>query len=558
MPFNLSFKRKGTNSDHKFKQPEVKVPGTLSLEAKGKQKDDQALDDAVKHEMKAPTDEQTDENKQKTTEPVPKPDRVESREVARPSKTPKDGQQFFWNKYVTFKMSDVEHKTTSKFLPNGLALERLIIDTLNVVGETVWMEKNRPTFNPYAAATGLCYLYYIQILRACFKAGKLKTEDSSALNRLFRVVSEDSIKIPGPFVPYFENIAATELKDAKYEWIVPKFPDLREATSFDNLITHANTRDVLMTAPNIPAMLSILAQFGMMETDEFDARFGDERTFTPVELNRNAAADTTRFANIDVRMNNADWANNADTGNVLQHCGVRIPMMFYNDQGKAVLRDMKRSEFFGEPNDTGLTGVDLCFSSTDAHQIRGVNLLQTKSFAKIENFLFLEKNKNPAWTNYLWKHVNFVAEHFSSSTTLKSINQTQGMETAVLAKLKTRTATAGRYLYADRHMGKAGSSALTYYDNEIVRNLTGSFKTFRGDVDRAAELDAFAFAINALPPIHGVTETQYREGEFFTDPGQGSTIRELGFYEDTSRGTVPMYPGYELDVIRPQYEIKTK
>nr|QLC36757.1 capsid protein [Sarcosphaera coronaria partitivirus] len=571
MPLGFKrFGRKGTRSQTvtvpessgSIPQAIEPTPQTVpSYKDQDRQKGEQDVDDQIQSAEGGREDKDKGPAETAQVKETKQSDRLNVREQTTAKATASGPFSRLWSKYTDHKLTTVSYGTKARFVPNGIPLMRLAYDALDLVSSTNWIAKNEVKFNPYACATALAYLYYIQILRAKEAAHDLRGLEASALSRLRKTIKEEAIIIPEPFLPYFYSLVSTQLEDAKYEWVIPTFGSLTGLTSYGHLGTDATARDLGNLRPNIPFMLAQLATFGSTRQTDLAAHMNEDRIYTPVNFDRTANA-TTRLYGEDLRMDRANWTN-SDNAIVLLQLGANYPFSFQNGNYDEARKDMRRSSFFGEElsNPTAsqvTTGIDVCLVPNRDIPGTGIQFLETKDIRNIDSFLFLEKEKNADWVHYLFDQLAVFAKHFTGNKTLSDIPTTGGLESSILCQLRKHQATAGSYLYADHKLGFAGTRDVTWYSHDRFKRLTAYFRTTRGDIERNEQLQAFAFGINSLPPIAGITELNIRSGEYFTHMGHGADVdlMEYGNAANTAPGMINMYQGWQTDYVRPVFKSK--
>jgi len=399
------------------------------------------------------------------------------------------------------------------------------------------------------------YLESIQILRAQKAAGELVGQDLSALARFEKYNSLESIMIPEPFIPLLESLAAVELEDVKYHWIVPQHRlTFTNATTFETI---CQPSELDLFRPNIPFMLANLATFGATTRQELTNRIDEARVYTPLELKpRNAGAviQPVRFINGN-RTFDGVVANTDDVRNVIQMCGADHPFQFWNDNYYEAHLGIRNSRFFVA------NGINLGVTNLLLHPETNNAIPEDRPFNSLDAYLFIAKNNNPSWFQYLSEQINIVARFFQNSRPMSKIAVTGGMEPTVLCHLKLEEplnyAGANHYIYADLHLGRARYDELEFYQNRF-KSMSAAFTTTRGDIERNEELNAFSLGICANPPtVTGIAaHATFRGGRFFQDAhagGDAMRAQRLGFTESTIPGDVPMYNGWHDDYVKPAF-----
>jgi hypothetical protein len=557
------FGRTGTRSKY-GKTPERKLPAEVEQSVEIVEED---VDKDKKDKDKVEKDVESAEDKkevEKAGAPVDKKGKTVVKKNIASDKTgtgaSSSASGFFsrlWATVITHQMHAVTFTDNVSFVPNALPLFTLCNIFFELVGRSNWIEKHETTFNPYAAATAICYLYYIQILRAKEAAGALIGEETSILNRFRKCFPEEKIDIPGVFVPYFESIVATEPADNKYPWIVPHYGSLEHLTGMNEFHRETNLNYL---RPMIPLMLANLLTFACTAPTDLDAHIVEE-TFLPVNLHPNANANQVRVYNQNFDFSPAvvgppvqGAAAFTEQMRVFITGGMNVRFAFYNENYAAAHTAIRRTNFFGT------IGVDV--GST--HNLRfpqGGNALESRNFSSLENFLYLQKSKSGHWADYIFTQLSIAAKHCTENRNLSEIATTGGMESTILCHLRTFQSInhngANRFTFENADLGIADSSHVHWFRNDLMRNLTGRFETSRADVERNEELQAFALGINARLPIHNSTFNT--QGSFFNHaqnangPEDAMKYSEHGDAADTVRGPVHMYEGWEQNVVRPGF-----
>jgi hypothetical protein len=463
----------------------------------------------------------------------------------------------FWATVLPHSLIPVTFSDHVWFVPNAIGLITICNIFFPLVGRSNWIDKHEPTFIPYAAATAICYLYYIQILRAKEAAGALDGNETSILTRFRKCFPEEKIIIPGIFVPFFESIVSTEPSDNKYPWIVPHYGDLTSFTGFDHF---HDAGAINFIRPLVPLMLANLASFGAVAPANLAGRMVNGEVYHPIDLHPANGANNRRTLNQVFDFSVAAGpvpAVMTDEMAVFAMSGMNVPFEFFNDNVAAAQRHLRRSNFFGA------RGID--FSVINGQTFDGQNLNQTRNCNTIETFLVAEKNKSLHWADFIFDQLAIAAKHSNGNRNLSEIATTGGMESTVLCSLRTGTRHAinavNRYVYADTHLGVANSAGVDWYMTRQLSDLTGYFATSRADIERNEELQAFAFGINAIPPIDGVNRRTdgYVSGSFFTHAINAGGAEDAMVYaehgndSDTVPGAVDMYQGWEQNIIRPHF-----
>jgi hypothetical protein len=571
MPSPSTFKRSGTKSTFGAPPPRParsnpvrNLPSYADQDREKKEKDedkekkdnDKKDDEIDSKEGKEDEKKTKDVQATKPTGKVSVKGNVASSRV-RVEDSPKVGNAYsrLWSEVSQYTLHPIKFGSNAHFIPNGIPLQRLLEIAIPLVARTNWITKNEVTFNPYAVATGYLYLYYIQILRAKKAASDLVGQESSALTRFEKYHHFEEIPIPEFLVPYYESIVATQMEDMKYSWIIPTwgFEDANNAQwpayAGYNDMTTVTYADFIR--PNIPFMLSNLATFGAeeMSTDIF-RHMDQDRVFSPINLDdgavppvRRAAA---RFMNGNHNLGNAAGHTMTD---VLNTCGASMPFQFWDDNYMDARRHMSDSNFYvrGGINVALSTTTDLAAGAAYTNPITGNAMVQTTALTSIDKYLFVAKENNPIWFEYILDQMVVFARHFpNNQKSLADIATTGGLESTIVTQLKFHEPIAAGpppvHLYADYHCQK-NNNTLKFYP-KLLRDLTASFVTTRNDLERGEVLQGISIGINANPPVVQANNVEkIRDGKFFAQRLDDNNVIQqyLGSMSNNFKGEIPMY-----------------
>jgi hypothetical protein len=467
-----------------------------------------------------------------------------------------------WSNVTDYTLHPRNVKTNAYFIPNAIPLFRMLAIALPLVARTKYILKEEVGFNPYAVATGYAYLYYIQILRAKSSATDLQGRDASALSRFLKYNKLEEIPIPDFLIPFYESIVATQMADTKYAWIVPNWTttgvDWPRYAAANNHMT-VNSIDYLR--PNVAYMLMMLATYGCQTTATYFNHFDADRVFTPVSFDNGATPPVRhaalRFMNAGHNMTNGANHNVTD---FLTTLGPNFPFQFWNDNHRDALTDIRESNFFCE------NGINTVLSTTDGAAPGAGNIYtnpfldaatnQTVVMNNIDEYLFVAKENNPLWFQYIRDQMQIFCKFFpDGQVTMDHIATTGGLEATIIGKLKTETRTAGppvTYLAPDMHFGKNDSNI--EFNPKVLRSLTASLATARSDIEREHTYQAMTIGINSNSPVTPQAAEIFRSGRLFEhDLTQVQTIRGyLGEWEDSRPGELPMYSDFK-DLVRDSF-----
>nr|QLC36759.1 capsid protein [Sarcosphaera coronaria partitivirus] len=572
MPFFNPFKRSGTRS--KFGKTEDKGKGvqrelptyqdqdqeTGVQDSASKKKEDEKKDDAIDEAAGKENEEEVKDVKatKPTTKRVVKDNIAKDRQRQPTTQAIGRSYQRLWKEMTDYTFHPVKFGTNSYFVPNAEQLDRILRVALPLVARSNWIMKQELGFNPYAVATGYFYLYYVQILRAKEAASDLVGQESSALSRFKKYNAFESIPIPDILIPFYESIVATQMEDTKYSWIVPTwgFDDGTNGewpnyATFDQM-SRVEVADYLR--PNVPFMLANLATFGAREnrTGLYN-HMDSDRVFTPANLDDQqtppARHNRFRFMN---HTHNLNTAANHGPISVLTELGASYPFQFWNDNYADARRDIAESKYFVRNGiNFALTVTNPTAAAGTAHvgftnPGTGQRFPETPAggLNKIDKYLFVAKENNPIWFEYIRDQMAIFCKHFPTGCkTLADVATTGGLESTVVAQLKLESpVTAGttEYVYQDKYCGR-NDSTIEYYP-ELFGDLTGAFATSRNDLENEERLQALSIAINANPAVARGTEV-LREGRFYQQDLQNETTvqQRIGEMPENVPGAVPMY-----------------
>lgn len=562
------FGRSGTRS--KFgKTPERNLPQAATetqvieeTDTKADKKDAAQVDAQVESAEGRKPVERSGEPSSKTGKTVVKKNVASNVQGTSSSATPGNMFSIFWSTILSHQMHALTFADRVWYVPNALPLFTLSEIFFRLVGNSNWIDKHETTFNPYACHVAVCYLYYVQILRAREAAGALTGNETSILTRFRKAFPEEKIEIPGVFVPYFESIVSTEPSDTKYPWIVPYYGDLDGKTDMQSF---RNDSGLEFMRPNLPQLIATLATFVTTAITDLDAHMDSDNTFIPVTLDRTNAGNTTRIFNHDY-----DFRSGAAPGN-LPHAwddrykmflngGMSVPFRFYNDNVGPAHKHARRQAFVDRQ-----TGINFAATNNQTYPNGGAgNLLETRDFSTLESFMVAGKDRSLHWADYLFDQLAIAAKQSKFSKNLSEIATTGGMESTIYCSLRTHTAVNhhghDRYTYENDHMGHDDASTINWFANSHYTRLTGRFQTSRADVEREEELQGFTFGINSTLPYHQAPRNV--SGSFYTHATnaggvpEAMTYSEQGDASERVRGPVDMYAGWEKNVVRVAYLAK--
>jgi len=571
------FGRKGTRGryDQEREQPSV-VEEQTTVETKTeetKKKEDDNVDQKVDQEHGAEDKDANTNVKSTSTGKRAEQNILKNVVGTTSSGKPQGVYSRLWRNATEYKLIPVRYTSPASWVPNRLGSAVVYESCARLVGQSNHTLKHEPGFFPYAFIVGMHYLELIQVLRASVAAGDLFGADATALSRFEKFNPLEGIMIPEPCIPFLEALAAVKLDDIKYKWITPSHGyDFTAARTFETLCTPTFVDTI---RPNIPYMLAALATFGSYTRTELPVRMSANRVFSPIDFenldNQNPAQrQAVRFLNANRTFNGAmaDGAAGGDIRNVLQMLGPNTPFQFWNGNYLTAHEEFRNSRFFTRG------GINIALTHNRPNPESGNNLLETTNFAAFENILFLSKNNNPIWFQALTKHINTVARHFPGSKPFSQIAVKGGIEPSIIAQMKLEmplnytltgaAAASDNYLYEDMRLGRTNYNQIVLYQNRF-RDISASFSTSRGDVERNEELNSFTIATCANPPIQlnlgtGVQQGddihKIRTGKFFVDiaaAGGHSQVSRLGFTEATIAGEKPMYADFDEDFVKPAF-----
>jgi len=300
--------------------------------------------------------------------------------------------------------------------------------------------------------------------------------------------------------------------------------------------------------PMIPLLLANLATFACETHTNLQLRKDRENVFKFVNLHPAAGpANAIRLFNQNFDMTAATAVAAGDPINVIRMGGLSVPFQFNNDNSDYAYDYLRRTNFLGS------RGINVAIKNGMSTQA-GLAMDQTRNCSSIDSFLFLDKDKNGHWADYLFDQLAIAAKHFDGNANLSQLPVTGGMESTIICNLRTPTAQANNYVYADERLGSTTTDHYDLGQAGFFKELSASFWTPRADIEREEELQAFAIGINATAPIHG--SNLLTSGHFFANAGTGATAAEAtvisrtGHPELTVRGQVEMYQGWESLFVR--------
>jgi len=557
------FGRKGTRGKYgaedeqrTLPEPQEDKPTIAKPDDKKKAKEDDAIDDKVDDEHKA---EKTDDVTNVSTPAVKKTvDGHIPKDKAGTSSqgTPSGVYSRLWKSSTSYTLSPIRYTASATWVPNSIPVRELLMSMSRLVGQSNYALKHKRSFLPYAFETGIIYLLHMQTLRAQKAAGDLLGLELSALTRFSKFNDLSGIMIPEPLIPFFESIVSTELEDTKYGWIYPSyFPGEFEAKTLQELC-RLTPLDHLR--PNVLFMLANLAKFAATESDDVALTTG--RIFVPITPD--GTTHQARFLGRNATFHGPITKAQAEHLEIasLTAAGANIPFKFWNENYLDAHEAIRNSNFFIRG------GIDIGLDNSLRVPGTARNLNDTKRFAAYDEYLFAGKNNNPSWFRFLAEQINTVAAFFPGSKPFSKIATVGGMEPTIICQLKNEfetnfaigtAAAADHYISEDMWFDKANLEEIKFYQSNTI-NLSGSFDTTRGDIERNEELNALSLAINANPPFYmsDIQQATIRSGQIFEDIRAGSKamqVKRLGFTRSTIPGEKPMYGEFHNDFVLPAF-----
>jgi hypothetical protein len=445
--------------------------------------------------------------------------------------------QIAWRSEANYRMIAEHHPETNTYVPSSIPLFSLLESAEKRINVSKHIQQHEPTYNPYAVKMYYAYMYYIQILRARRDSGLIEGFENSLLKRF-------EIKNPPASLPcaeivfgYFTSIVATELAEAKYDWIVPRIA-IPNLSTTPRTTTRLNAPDITTGAfflqPSIPHMMAILNSFIHQTPASLPDRMEESDTYIPVDTHPNNHGDINMF--------NTTMHDNDNTSRslkvLLASPGVNSSMVFGNENYSTAARHARRTDFGRD--------INIVVSVTDMDGRAG--LTADYSYTDLDSFLMMEKTSNLRFFSYLREQAVIHARFFDKVYHFSDVQTTGGLETTVICQLKLINRTARHF--ADTNLDVRQS--FDWYHNPF-RTLQAGFATNRAGLRRNEELQSFAYGTNSSLPIPGLN---LRTGPFWSNQ---EWIQSLFFDVDATNAPVvvamtntgkPMFTDHNSMVLR--------
>nr|QLC36763.1 capsid protein [Sarcosphaera coronaria partitivirus] len=560
MPFPSMFKRKGTSS--KFAVESKTPQGPPSQERpKEEPKSDTAKDGDIAEQeqidevVKAQNERDTKADRKEATSDTKGKGTVKDNEAKTTSKTntvakSEGAFSLFWDNLLQHNLRPVTYTRTATFIPNAMAMFKILRAAGPIVGRSKFISKHYPTYNEYAVVTGYAIVYYLQILRAKQAASNLDGVESNLLTRFTKMHPEESIPIASPLFPYFNTIVSTELEDRRFDWISPDYAIEGQDFGFQHLSSfHPAQGDMnRFVQPLVPHMIALLAGFGSHTEVSLNARINSAGVYTPYDLN----ATTTLFGNA-VNFTTDDAATRR-RASILTSQGLDYPFRFFNQNQNDARQRLAETDFYSRKGVNFKEGGQAGFRHGTMNFATANTLGTAPDFRNIDGFLNMPKTKQLKWFDYIKEQMAIHASVFSGKYNLSQVSTTGGLESSVIGMLRMDEevdATNHRHVFADTDLNNTAITDYEWYADKFD-SMTAHFYTSRAGIERNEELQAFAFATNSDPPIHGIAPGTFRAGDYFSQTTADIAIARTQVHGDPTSfgpGPVDMFSGWNTAVI---------
>jgi hypothetical protein len=396
--------------------------------------------------------------------------------------------QISWRSEANYRMIAEHHPETNYYVPSSLALFSLLEAAEDKINIRKYISQHEQTYNPYAVKVYYAYMYYFQILRARRDSGTIDGYENSLLKRFEMKFPMSSLPCAEITYGYFSTIIATELAEAKYDWIAPyiahsgmKPAQPRRNTSYaDTSITNG----AVFLQPSIPHMVAILNTFIHHDQTSLDNQMIDGDTYIPVTISQAAGHTRSQIFGVDLFNDNNDHKN---LKVILATTGVSTPVIFGNDNYAIAAKHARRTDF----------GRDINIVVNTTSTLNGrAGLTADYTYGDLDEFLLMPKTSNLRFFGYLRDQAVIHARFFDKVYHFQDVQTTGGLETTVLCQLKATGPTGRRFTDTDIGIGQT----FNWY-HQPFRTLHAGFGTNRAGLRRNEELQAFAYGTNALMPI---------------------------------------------------------
>jgi hypothetical protein len=434
------------------------------------------------------------------------------------------------------------HPETNYYVPSSLPLFSLLEAAEDRVNLTKHISQHEPTYVPYAVKVYYAIMYYIQILRARRDSGTIEGYENTLLKRFEVKFPMQSLPCAQIVFGYYNTIIATELAEAKYDWIAPYIAienlapaQPRRTTAYGDIsITNGATH----LQPPIPHMIAILNTFIHHSPTTIANHMIGGDTYHPVIID-NTAGTANNIFNKGMM---SDRNQELNLKVLMASTGLNTPMVFGNDNFETARRHAKRTDFGRD--------INVVVNNASVAGARA-GLTHAFSYADLDDFLMMPKTSNLRSFGYLRDQAVIHARFFDKVYHFSDVQTTGGLETTVLAQLKVAVPGTNDHHYPDVNIGIRDDFA--WYNNPL-RTLRSGFATNRAGLRRNEELQAFAYGTNAILPM--IVPNDLKTGVFWSNYEWIQTL----YFDTTNQGAPdtahltaagkPMYMDHNSMVLR--------
>jgi len=293
--------------------------------------------------------------------------------------------------------------TYSYVVPSSFMMFYIIHEMDILMAQNYYFNRSTNLWHPYVTRLYFGILFIIQTLRAMNKIGTLPSVSKLFLTQFLDDFPPESLSIPGPLVPLFKAIAASQPNDLNLGKICPYLPEEIGPKSPNTRIQDDKSAFLW---PNIPLLFGFISRITSTEAKNSANYTGTNPDVVdyPSPWNPLSVLSKTGENHTDVQpvINGVKWSSDPDAWSDLEAWsltspGVNFPIETSDEQNKKFTR-------FGS-------------------QLKVPSLAETDRIAKISDFTQLSE---PEWFSKLLPIMTLYCKYFKSSDTLASCSPEGG------------------------------------------------------------------------------------------------------------------------------------
>lgn len=157
--------------------------------------------------------------------------------------------------YIGTRINYASRKKLSYFWPSSLKMD-YIVHLLNMqLVDHYYFKRYSPDYHPYILRLYCAILFYIQCLRAGLDTKVIPEDQHQFVVQFLEAFPPAKLPIPGPLIPLFKTLCASQPEIPQYGKVYPKIPAhpgpvLRSSFRNDDLISFMQ--------PNVPGIFALL------------------------------------------------------------------------------------------------------------------------------------------------------------------------------------------------------------------------------------------------------------------------------------------------------------